>query len=81
MRANCFACHEDASVPNPVTAFLLSRLRGLRFPTLALVTGVLFLLTLLVPDPIPFVDELLLGLLTLLFANWKQRRVVDSRDA
>lgn len=63
-------------MPNPVTAFFLSRLRNLRFPTLALVTGALFLLTLVVPDPIPFVDELLLGLMTLLFANWKQRRKV-----
>ena len=65
-------------MPNPVTALLLSRLPGLRFPTLALVAGVLFVLPLLVPDPIPFVDELLLGLLTLLFANWKQRRVANS---
>ncbi len=61
-------------MPNPLTAIFLSRLRKLRFPTLAVVTGGLFVLTLVVPDPIPFVDELLLGLLTLLFASWKQRR-------
>jgi hypothetical protein len=28
----------------------------------------------LVPDPIPFVDELMLGIGTLLFAAWKNRR-------
>ena len=33
----------------------------------------LFVLDLFLPDPIPFVDELLLGLLTLLLARWKQR--------
>jgi uncharacterized membrane protein YccC len=61
-------------MPNPIAAIFLSRLRKLRFPTLAVVTGTLFLLTLVVPDPIPFVDELLLGLMTLLFASFKQRR-------
>ena len=61
-------------MPNPLTAWFLGRLAGLRFPILALVAGALFLLTLVVPDPIPFIDELLLGLLTLLFANWKKRR-------
>ncbi len=65
-------------MPNPLTAMFLDRLRSLRFPVLALVTGVLFLLTLVIPDPIPFVDELLLGLMTLLFANWKQRRNVTT---
>ena len=39
---------------------------------LALVAA-LFVLDLFLPDPIPFVDELLLGLLTLLLVRWKQR--------
>jgi hypothetical protein len=64
-------------MPNPLTAIVLARLRNLRFPILALVTGALFLFTLVVPDPIPFVDELLLGLLTLMFASLKQRPTVD----
>lgn len=38
---------------------------------MAALTGVLFLLNVLVPDPIPFVDELLLGLVTLLLARRK----------
>jgi hypothetical protein len=41
---------------------------------LAILAGVLFLASLLIPDPIPLVDELLLGLLTLLLAQWKRRR-------
>ena len=39
---------------------------------LALVAA-LFVLDLFLPDPIPFVDELLLGLLTLFLVRWKQR--------
>jgi hypothetical protein len=54
--------------------FLLRRLQRLRFPYLALITGLIFLTTLVVPDPLPFVDEILLGLGTLLLASWKQRR-------
>ncbi|PVV17723.1 MAG: hypothetical protein B6D79_16525, partial [gamma proteobacterium symbiont of Ctena orbiculata] len=37
---------------------------------LFLLTASLFALDLLIPDLIPFVDELLLGLLTLLFGSW-----------
>lgn len=59
-----------ALLPN----FLRRHLQRLRFPQLALVTGTLFLVTLLVPDPLPFVDELLLLAGGLLLASWKQRR-------
>jgi hypothetical protein len=34
------------------------------------VFAVLFAADVLLPDPVPFVDELLLGLGTLLFASW-----------
>jgi hypothetical protein len=44
----------------------------LRFRQLFFLTAALFLLDLLVPDVIPLLDELILGLLTLLFANWKK---------
>ena len=33
-----------------------------------------FLITLFLPDPFPFVDEILFGLGTLLLANWKRRK-------
>ena len=48
--------------------------RRRRFPTLLLITGGLFVLDLIVPDLIPFIDEILLGLATLLLARWKDRR-------
>ena len=46
---------------------------GLRFPWLFLLTLVLFLVDLVVPDLIPFADEILLGLLALLLGNIKRR--------
>jgi hypothetical protein len=46
---------------------------GLRFPRLLAVTVALFVLDLIVPDMIPFVDEILLGLLSLLLASLKKR--------
>ena len=52
-------------------ASFLSRLfTRLSSRQLAWLAGALFLVNLVVPDPIPFVDETLLGLLTL----WLSRR-------
>ncbi len=45
---------------------------GLRFPQLFLFTGALFFLDLIIPDLIPFADEVLLGLITLLFGMWRK---------
>lgn len=53
---------------------LLRWLGRLSYPRLFLVTATLFVLTLFIPDPIPLVDELLLGLGTLLLARWKRRK-------
>lgn len=53
---------------------LLNWARKLRYPTLFKITAMLFALDLLVLDPMPFVDEILLGLGTLLLANWKNRK-------
>jgi hypothetical protein len=47
---------------------------GLRFPTLFGLVGGLFLLDLVIPDLIPFADEILLALGTLLLASLRRRR-------
>lgn len=47
---------------------------GLRFPQLFWLTAILFLLDVLIPDLIPFADEILLGLATLLLGSWKRKR-------
>ena len=49
----------------------LSRLRSWQ---LFLLAGGLFVGDLLVPDPLPFIDEIMLGLMTLMLARWKGRR-------
>ena len=59
---------------NPLLLPALAWARKLRYPTLFKLTAGLFLLTLVVPDPFPLVDELLLGLGTLLLANMKSRQ-------
>lgn len=47
---------------------------GLRFPTLLAVIGSLFLLDVLIPDLIPFFDEILLGLFTVLLAMVRRKK-------
>jgi hypothetical protein len=45
----------------------------LRFPQLFGLFAALFVFDLIVPDLIPFVDEILLGLGTTLFGLWRER--------
>ncbi len=47
---------------------------NLRFPTLFVIFLVLTVVDFLVPDPIPFMDEILLALVTLMLGLWKDRR-------
>lgn len=58
---------------NPITAAVLRFASRLRYPQLFGVVAALFILDVLVPDFIPFVDELILGLLTILLANLRKR--------
>jgi len=46
---------------------------GLRFPVMFILAAILFTLNLFIPDVIPFVDEILMGLVALLFANLRKR--------
>lgn len=43
----------------------------LRHPTLFKILAAAFLLDTVIPDFIPFVDEIMLGIATLLVARWK----------
>lgn len=61
-------------MPNPLLAPLLRWFGKLSYPKLFLLTATLFVADVLIPDMIPLVDELLLGLGTLLLANWKRIR-------
>lgn len=55
-------------------ARIVERVAGrLRFPALFMLTAALFVVNLVVPDPLPFIDEVLLGLVTLMLGAWKDR--------
>ncbi len=68
-------------MPHPLTAPILAFANQLRFKHLFLVTGALFVLNLIIPDMVPFADELLLGLATLLLASWKKPEAVAPAPA
>lgn len=59
---------------NPLLAPVLGYLGKLSYPRLFIFSAILFAVDLVVPDLIPFADELLLGLGTLLLASWKKRK-------
>jgi hypothetical protein len=50
----------------------------LRFPALFAITGALFILDFFIPDVLPFVDEILLGLGAALLRSWKKRKEPGS---
>lgn len=66
---------------NPITRPLFAFAGRLRFPTLFMITLGLFVFDVLTPDFIPFADELLLGLATLLLSRWKSNRPPPPIDA
>ena len=57
----------------PLIGLVLRYLGKLRFPYLLAVAALLFLVDFVLPDAIPLVDEILLGIATLLLASWRKR--------
>jgi hypothetical protein len=55
-------------------ALIERRLASLRFPTLFVLTLLIFLADLAVPDVVPFIDEILLALGTLLLGSLRRNR-------
>jgi hypothetical protein len=64
-----------------VGRFITRLTSGMRFPTLFLVVGGLFLLNLVVPDFIPFYDEILMAMLTVLVGSFRRRRPAAADSA
>ena len=63
-----------ATLPSLILAAVTERLTRLRFPTLFLTLAGIFLIDLVIPDFIPFVDEVLLGVATLIVASLTRHR-------
>ena len=62
-----------AVTPQDAVKTLVGRFASrLIFPQLFAFTATLFLVDLFIPDLIPFIDEILLGLATLLLGTWKR---------
>ena len=64
----------SANTGTAVRRSVAERGRRLRFPTLFALLGLLFLVDLLVPDFFPFVDEIILGLLTVVLGTLREKR-------
>ncbi len=60
--------------PSVLIAAFMSFANKLRFRNLFILIVILFVINLLVPDFIPFVDEIILGLLAIILANLKEER-------
>lgn len=52
----------------------------LRFPYLFLLTAVMLGLNLFIPDAIPLADEIIMGLVAMLLANWKKKPADSEPD-
>jgi len=52
----------------------------LRFPYLFALTALLFAVNLFVPDPFPFADELLMGLVAVLLGSLRKKRPAQVPD-
>jgi len=63
---------------NALVTALLAWAARLRFPVLFGLTAALFLVDLVTPDPIPFVDETLLGLVAVMLGNWRKQQRGES---
>lgn len=63
---------------NAVIGPILGYLSRLRFPYLFVITLGLFIINVIVPDVIPFADEILLGLVALLLGNLRKKKPPDA---
>ncbi|MBX3710879.1 MAG: hypothetical protein KF800_02810 [Lysobacter sp.] len=66
---------------SPLVAPILGFLSRLSFPRLFLLAAALWAVDMVVPDFIPFIDELLLGIATLLLASFRKRKAPDVNAA
>ena len=66
--------------PTSLIGVFLAFANQLKFKYLFfLVTG-LFVIDLFVPDMIPLIDEIILGLLTIILANWKKEKAQEKQS-
>ncbi len=59
---------------SPVASLISRLIPGIRFPWLFAILAGLLAIDLVTPDPVPFIDEAVLTLLTVLAASWRSGR-------
>lgn len=59
---------------SPVAALVNKLIPGIRHPWLFAILAGLFALDFVIPDPVPFLDEVVLAVLTFLVASWRTRQ-------
>ena len=64
--------------PTSIIEIFLKNANQLKFRNLFFLVASLFLIDILVPDFIPFIDEIILGLMTIILANWKKEKNRDK---
>jgi len=67
-------CYNRCMNPRALITLFLAFANELKFKNLFLIVIGLFALDLFIPDFIPFIDEVILGLLAIILANWKSER-------
>jgi hypothetical protein len=60
-------------MPAPSSEFVQKTVSRLKFPQAFALFAALFVFDVVFPDFVPFIDEILLGLGTALFAMWRER--------
>ena len=66
--------------PSSLMTMFLAFANDLKFKNLFLIISALFVADLLVPDFIPLFDEIILGLLAIILANWKKERKLEKEE-
>jgi len=59
---------------SPISALINKLIPGIRYPWLFAILAGLLAIDLVVPDPVPLLDEVVLGVLTFLAASWRIRK-------
>jgi hypothetical protein len=67
------------TTPRTPAGLLLQWAGRLRFPWLLALTATAFVVDLFVPDFIPFADEILLGLATVVLGSWRKGRTTPFK--
>ena len=65
--------------PRALIAVFLGFADQLKFRNLFLIIIALFMINLFIPDFIPLIDEIILGLMAIILANLKKERVLEQK--